>query len=275
MSNGQALNAYAYVYNDPLNFVDPSGNVRVPDWVPNSESLEWTLNNPGKATRYALRDGAANVLMGIDWWYSKPDKCGCTGGSRLENALWYFDNQAYQFGLNYVTDPVSYRANVSGGIGGQSLATKTNYNITKWGPRGPVRNSKYIVTQLDDGYMVQNKGGKAFMRVQNPRPGIEGGNPGIITSILGAGFIDAAFQFIKDKAIDNLCLSPNQFFWRGIVAFLFGTAAAIAGVGAVIALGVTGGTAAIVAFSVSLTASTLMSPAKNWFLDTVTAGQAR
>lgn len=152
---------------------------------------------------------------------SKPDNCDCNGnpqGSQFEQAFWYFDNQAYQFGLNYVTSPIAYRANISGGFAGRTVVTKTNYNITKWGPRGPVRDSRYIVTQLDDGYMVQNKGGKAFLRVQNPRPDIEGGNPGIVTSILGAGFIEAAFQFIKDKAIDNLCLSLNQFFgeelWR-------------------------------------------------------------
>ena len=76
------------------------------------------------------------------------------------------------------------------------------------------------------------------MRVRDShfKPG--GGNAGILPAVLGAGFIDGIFQFIKDKAIDNLCLSPNQFFWRGVVAFLFGTAAAIAGVGVVVVLGV-------------------------------------
>jgi hypothetical protein len=27
VTNGQALNAYAYVYNDPINLVDPGGNI--------------------------------------------------------------------------------------------------------------------------------------------------------------------------------------------------------------------------------------------------------
>jgi RHS repeat-associated protein len=27
VTNGQALNAYTYVYNDPINLVDPSGNI--------------------------------------------------------------------------------------------------------------------------------------------------------------------------------------------------------------------------------------------------------
>ena len=33
VSNGQALNAYAYVYNDPLNLVDPAGYFGIGDAV--------------------------------------------------------------------------------------------------------------------------------------------------------------------------------------------------------------------------------------------------
>lgn len=66
-----------------------------------------------------------------------------------------------------------------------------------------------------------------------PRPGLcwpktASQQGGLISSIIGAGLIDAAFQLYNDWA-QGLCLSPNQFFWRAHVALLFGLATGVVG----------------------------------------------
>jgi hypothetical protein len=62
VTNGQALNAYAYVYNDPINLVDPGGNI------------------PG--IRSLVGEGAQLGLRALDWYLSEPENCSsCDGDS--------------------------------------------------------------------------------------------------------------------------------------------------------------------------------------------------
>ena len=71
MSNGQALNAYAYVYNDPVNLVDSGGNIPIPPI--NLPNIPW------KTMAVATARGGLNFL---DWWQnSAPQQCDCQGGS--------------------------------------------------------------------------------------------------------------------------------------------------------------------------------------------------
>ncbi|VAW30023.1 hypothetical protein MNBD_CHLOROFLEXI01-5243, partial [hydrothermal vent metagenome] len=79
------------------------------------------------------------------------------------------------------------------------------------------------------------------------------GPKGLVSSIIGAGLIDAAFQLYGDWAA-GLCLSPNQFFWRANVALLFGLGVGVVGAIFTVAL-VAGGApvlaAGLVGFGVS------------------------
>ena len=79
--NGQAWNAYAYVYNDTINLVDPSGHMGVGGVepiggpiIPLSPIIAW------KGVKNIGRWGSQGVLDFLDWYHSKPD-CSCdTGG---------------------------------------------------------------------------------------------------------------------------------------------------------------------------------------------------
>lgn len=64
--------------------------------------------------------------------------------------------------------------------------------------------------------------------IQNTKTRTTVGPRGLISSIIGAGLIDAAFQLYSDWS-QGLCLSPNQFFWRAYVALLFGLGAGAIG----------------------------------------------
>ena len=98
--------------------------------------------------------------------------------------------------------------------------------------------------------------------IQNTKTRTTVGPKGLISSIIGAGLIDAAFQLYNDWA-QGLCLSPNQFFWRAYVALLFGL-----GVGAIGALAVgvlvTFGFPAIVAGLVGVGVTTLIGIGLNY-----------
>ncbi|VAW30018.1 hypothetical protein MNBD_CHLOROFLEXI01-5241, partial [hydrothermal vent metagenome] len=59
VTNGQALNAYTYVYNDPINLVDPGGNIPS---LPTRQDV-----------RNATRRGFEKGLDFLSWWNSKPD----------------------------------------------------------------------------------------------------------------------------------------------------------------------------------------------------------
>ncbi|VAW36391.1 hypothetical protein MNBD_CHLOROFLEXI01-921, partial [hydrothermal vent metagenome] len=80
------------------------------------------------------------------------------------------------------------------------------------------------------------------------------GPRGLVSSIIGAGLIDAAFQLYGDWAA-GLCLSPNQFFWRANVALLFGLGVGVVGATAVV-VSVAFGAPAIIAGVIGFTLST-------------------
>src|SRR5690606_13373130 len=74
VTNGQSLNAYAYVYNDPVNFTDPSGNVRVPGSL---------LSSIPDQFKPALVRGTQMGLDMLAWYFDEPAGCSCEGQSSV------------------------------------------------------------------------------------------------------------------------------------------------------------------------------------------------
>lgn len=120
---------------------------------------------------------------------------------------------------------------------------------------GPVGNTNYTVTPLEDGYTVTTGKGVS-MRARNPRWEWAEGNRGAVGSVAGAGLIDGAFQVISDILFSRECLSPNQIFWRASVAIVFGliagTAGLVAGFVAAAGFGITGLALTAISFTASL-----------------------
>jgi RHS repeat-associated protein len=145
VTNGQALNAYTYVYNDPINLVDPSGN------IPSvGDAAVWAAQQAPDAWKGRIRDFAAGGLGFIDNWYSQPDDCDCDGSSgRNRQALsfaWSWPaNQAAHLGWDAVTTPGRRIATeLIGRFGGKHpngthfkrvTTLRTNYDVTQWGRR--------------------------------------------------------------------------------------------------------------------------------------------
>lgn len=100
--------------------------------------------------------------------------------------------------------------------------------------------------------MVRMQDGRKVL-IHNSKTRTTVGPKGLISSIIGAGLIDAAFQLYNDWA-QGLCLSPNQYFWRSYVALLFGLGVGVVGAVTVIGLvafGVPALGAGLIGFGVS------------------------
>lgn len=258
ITNGQSLNAYAYVYNDPINLVDPSGHVPA---LP----IEGLGLPTQEDARSALRTPFEAGLNFIDWWYSEPENCNCQSSPQwLNNGYDWLANQGFQYLWSEIISvavgaPAQYVMRPFSTLVVNDVALETFHFVRK-----PVS-----VTLL----------------------------PSAITSVFGAGVIDAIFQLLSDTFVNNRCLSPNQIFWRLIPAIIFGILAGLAGLvggvamtGILAALGfttatvfftvgglaITGATVvAVAAFAASLAASIKLYDTKQGVIDGVTdeAGQ--
>ncbi len=74
ITNGQALNAYTYVYNDPINLVDPGGNV---PGLP-IQGLDMPTRDDARAVLRTPFEWGLNFL---NWWNRTPENCYCQGTS--------------------------------------------------------------------------------------------------------------------------------------------------------------------------------------------------
>jgi len=261
VTNGQALNAYAYVYNDPINLTDPSGNV---------PSLPVQgLNMPD---RDDMRDSTRRIfergLDFIDNWYSQPEDCDCGHGlpkaalNYTENLNTIMGNPAAQLAFGLWTTPaqrIASRVDVYGRwpastsfgkVGVDRYSTTyhdvdiTNLKMTDIAEITQASSRSPKIIRMGDGRKVI---------IHNSTTRTTVGPRGLISSIIGAGLIDAAFQLYNDWA-QGLCLSPNQFFWRAYVALLFGLGVGAVGAAAVfllVAAGAPGIVAGLGGFAVS------------------------
>ena len=103
------------------------------------------------------------------------------------------------------------------------------------------------------------------------------GPKGLISSVIGAGLIDAAFQLYGDWTA-GLCLSPNQLFWRAHVALLFGLAAGAVGAAAIVGLvafGVPGIVAGLAGAGLSYYVGNQLKPYKEDLINDVSAAAGR
>ena len=129
------------------------------------------------------------------------------------------------------------------------------------------------VNYFDNGYNVMTGNG-GTLKVRNPRWQWAKGARGALGSIAGAGLIDGFFQLASDMLTSNLCLSPNQYFWRSFIAITFGIVAGAFGLafGATAAamFGVTGIALTAIAFTASLITTIALFPAKQDAIDSVT-----
>ncbi len=233
ITNGQALNAYAYVYNDPINFVDLSGNSgSIPfPFVP-------TLTVPNEIIEYGAKKG----LAFLDWWNSVPnqDQCSCQGtSSNLVGALaigpqaaWaYASEPAARYGTKIVENVVAKQVpgfwrklpiirNLPGNWGYKTVQV--------WEKSRPI--SGYLDELVSPG-MPRGNGlhytGSTSRYTLQTRPIPKWGWKGIGGTIALAGIIDGVFQFASDSA--DPCFTWGKRFSRAALATTLGLVAGAAG----------------------------------------------
>jgi hypothetical protein len=251
VTNGQALNPYAYVYNDPINLVDPSGN------IPSLGSIGGALGDAavGAAKRAPdswkpwLRDTARTGNKVIDYLHNQPDDCDCTQRqTALPEPLLPLANFSVQA---YWGGKATTAVRMIGTHSVEHFSTnswtwmkgvETAVDVTGW--RG-VR-ARSLRTFLTGSFKVTQRHGLSRQIVRNARPQWVPGIKGMGGAVIGSGAIDGVFQLISDL-INGLCASRAQWFNRWALATFFGVgagaAAALAASGAV-GIGATAGVAA-------------------------------
>jgi len=256
ITNGQALNAYAYVYNDPVNLIDPSGNI--PDV---GNAVVNIAKHLPASWQSSIKGGAAAGLGGLDSWYGQPDSCGCSAdpydsivnhplgspsiaGQPYPITPGVIANAGYQLWWAFKSIPASQIATKTVERFSVSL-TRVSHKVPQFifDRLWPFAPSSITRPGLSWGWHVtgQSSGSYNFIPSGRYRTGlfvratidrefsIRPGVTGFVGSIAGAGLIDGLWQTLID--LGNKCLSLNQRFWRsftalglGIIAGVFGTA---------------------------------------------------
>lgn len=236
MTNGQALNAYAYVYNDPVNLVDANGNIPIPPVPPvNLPNVPW------RAMAVATARGGLNLL---DWWNRPPEQCDCQGQSSKivgflglgPQAAWaYASEPAARYGTKVVENLIGTKQ-----VPGfwrrlpliRSLPGKWGYKTVQVWEASP-SVSGYLDELVPSG-MPRGNGlhytGPNSRYTLNTKTVPKWGWKGVGGTIALAEIIDGVFQFTSDSA--NPCFAWGQRFNRTAVATIFGMVAGVAGVAA-------------------------------------------
>jgi hypothetical protein len=86
VTNGQALNAYAYVYNDPINLVDPGGN------IPSLGDIGNAIGDAVVAAAKRAPDSWKSDINSVAEWginfYDAPDAESCSCDDQAGGFLW-------------------------------------------------------------------------------------------------------------------------------------------------------------------------------------------
>ncbi|VAW43024.1 hypothetical protein MNBD_CHLOROFLEXI01-3262, partial [hydrothermal vent metagenome] len=190
VTNGQALNAYTYVYNDPINRVDPSGNIPS---LPTRQDV-----------RNTTRRGFEKGLDFLSWWNSKPDDCDCKQNPPsiidLAQNINLGANMLTQIAWGKVTIPAVMTAGLVGtyksaplpsqyraiGNSGHRLASiQSDVNVTDWFRQADA------VEYLDDfsgqgAALLKSNSGKTIKYLRNTNVTSTTAFNGFAGSILGA-----------------------------------------------------------------------------------------
>jgi RHS repeat-associated protein len=217
--NSQDWNRYAYVRNDPLNLVDPSGH-----WA--------TVARAGVRIALTVAVGAglaawADQYMNADrahqqWWHTVPT-CDCAppGPTPLNIVLLGLapgvaNSAANAMGL---ADDVTRKAVP----GSYNPATQAHIDyVTEMAEAGSQAHQAYL-DKLIKSRAVRVNGTPKFgigEGVNGPAGTLRLHADGVA---LGGGFLDASIQFFVDQ---QFCLSPRQKFYRVLIAGGLGMAAA-------------------------------------------------
>ncbi len=224
VTNGQALNQYAYVYNDPINLVDPSGNI--PDsWV------NWYIGTVPGNKKDQIRHTWESGLDLLDWWYNEPDDCDCSQTQGGSSDVWL--TGANYFIQGYWGGKVTTAVRMVGTHSVDFFSTNswtwmegvgTAVKVTGWsGVRAP-----NVRTFLTGSFKVTRSQGLTRQVVEHVHPEWVPGIKGLLGGVAGSGIIDGFFQLASDL-INGLCASLAQWFNRVALAMLFGAAAGAAG----------------------------------------------
>ncbi|NOK62788.1 MAG: hypothetical protein GFH25_541290n35 [Chloroflexi bacterium AL-N10] len=249
--NGQAWNAYAYVYNDPINWVDPSG------YAPWDGPVDRIREIAGNAWR-SVKDGFGRANQ---WWNEEPDECECNGHPGLAD---FMSNIGGPFGLQVMWGFISKPAERVGVqqtqkwgkwgswqpqipkavpfVGGKKLSIPKGVPLvggkrvllptfrggwhTVRETRGPI-NVNVFHSQRDGVY----KAGllkRTILSETKGRPVIWGLKGGISTVSIGA-LIDGGVQFFSDLLNDPCAFSGSDLTKRALLATLVGLPGALAG----------------------------------------------
>lgn len=234
MTNGQALNAYAYVYNDPLNLVDPAGYFGIGD------AVVWTAQHAPESWRPGIQNAAAKGINGLDWWYSKPDNCDCGSSNfpaqkvslitQFGFAMWTKPAQriASRVGLYQNAAPPAGWQQITRGMETQRLYQTYKYvDVTDMRLRLDY-SSMETLTSVETGkssYLLRMRDGRqVYVKDVVDRATTD------LKGVFASGLIEGGIQWWRDK---GLCLSPNQRFWRAYMAGLFGLVGGLLGTAAV------------------------------------------
>ncbi|NJO82093.1 MAG: RHS repeat-associated core domain-containing protein [Blastochloris sp.] len=227
--NGQAWNAYAYVYNDPINWVDPSGYQGEPPRDP----LDWferTVRREARGAWSAAREGVRNLP---NWWNDKPDGCDCADGgpgSRFDSLMW----SAISAGvLGVKTTPTNVQASITKEVRTRGWFSKTPWEEVKPPPySGTYEEMEQIMPPGKT--KVVTKEGRRFIgpwketrwRLKTTGTQVVRGIRGLPGALGLGALVDLGLQGLKDMW---RCLSPAERAHNLLVAGAAGLIASAAG----------------------------------------------
>jgi RHS repeat-associated protein len=256
VTNSQALNPYAYVYNDPINLVDPSGN------IPAIGGSLFPIPPISLPSRELMGAGALAGLHFLDWYQSKPENCACDDGGAYgfwgpvlgvgaHAANGVATKPAEMYGSKVVETMVSRQVERSISLRWlknsrvmdrlpivQTLMPEKiglgHRTVRYWQASKPVHGT---IDELVEPGMPRANGTHytgANRRVTlNTKPQLRSGLTGFAGAAAWAAWIDGITQLASDW---DLCLSPmqkaNRFATSLVLGLAGGTAAGIAFIGA-------------------------------------------